>query len=325
MVRKIILDVDTGSDDAVAIMTAILSQDIDLLALCSVAGNKGIEYTTENTLRVVEALNAKVPVYKGAKEPLIKTMYPERFLRGKEIIRNDRVEDENGNEITIHPDYLNLPKANIKEENISATEFYLDYLRNTKEKITLVAVGPLTNLALALMIDEHIFDNVEEIIIMGGGHHITNSTSSAEFNIWYDPEAAHKVLKSNAKITFVPLDATHEACVTKQDCQKLKDLNTIASKFAAELCMDRIFIHNAMQPLAIPDSAAVHDALCIAYLIDPSVLMDVKHVHVHIGIGGYGDGQTIIDQRHYTEKANCYFAYHADREKFVEILLDTFK
>ena len=322
--RKIILDVDTGSDDAVAIMAAIKAKDIELVGLCSVAGNKPIDNTTENTLRVVEALGAKVPVYRGCKEPIVKSMYPERFTKGKEVIKNDRIVDDQGNEITIHPEYLDLPKASIKEEDISAVEFYLNYLRNTKEKITLVLVGPLTNFAMALMIDSSIVNNVEEIIIMGGGHHITNSTCAGEFNIWFDPEAAHKVLKCGAKITLVPLDATHEACVTKDDCKKLEDLGTVAGRFAAKLCHDRIFIHNAMQPLDIPDSAAVHDALCIAYLIDPSVLSDIRHVHVDIGIGGYGDGQTIIDQRFYTEEKNCYFAYHADRFKFVDILLNLF-
>lgn len=323
MTRKIILDVDTGSDDAVAIMTAILSSDIDLVALCSVAGNKPIDNTTENTLRVVEALNSNTPVYRGAREPLVKTMTPERFTRGKEVIKNDRIVDDEGNEITIHEDYLDLPKATIKEESVSATEFYLNYLRNAKEKVTLVLVGPLTNFALALMIDKTIVNNVEEIIIMGGGHHITNSTCSAEFNIWFDPEAAYKVLNSGAKITLVPLDATHEACVTKEDCKALEELNTVASKFAAKLCYQRIFIHNAMQPLEIKDAAAVHDALCIAYLIDPSVLSDIRHVHIDIGIGGYADGQTIVDQRFYTEEKNCYFAYHADRFKFVDILMKT--
>ena len=324
MVRKIILDVDTGSDDAVAIMTAILSKDVDVVGICSVAGNQPIDNTTENSLRVVQALGAHVPVYRGAREPLVKTMFPDRFVKGEKIV-NDRIVDKDGNEIKIHRDYLDLPKADIHEEDISAAEFYLKYLREAEEKITLVLVGPLTNFALALMIDNSIVKNVEEVIIMGGGHHITNSTSSAEFNIWYDPEAAHKVINCGAKVTLVPLDATHEACVTEEDCVALDNLGTLAGKFASELCRQRILIHNARQPLDIPDAAAVHDALCIAYLIDPSVLSDIRHVHVDIGIRDRAEGQTIIDQRYYTEDENCYFAYHADRHRFVEILLNTLK
>ena len=322
MARKIILDVDTGSDDAVAIMTAILSKDVDVVGICSVAGNQPIDNTTENSLRVVQALGAHVPVYRGAREPLVKTMFPDRFVKGEKIV-NDRIVDKDGNEVKIHRDYLDLPKAENHEEDISAAEFYLKYLREAKEKVTLVLVGPLTNFALALMIDNSIVKNVEEIVIMGGGHHITNSTSSAEFNIWYDPEAAHKVINCGAKVTLVPLDATHEACVTEEDCVALDNLGTLAGKFASELCRQRILIHNARQPLDIPDAAAVHDALCIAYLIDPNVLSDIHHVHVDIGIRDRAEGQTIIDQRYYTEDKNCYFAYHADRHRFVEILLNT--
>ena len=322
MARKIILDVDTGSDDAVAIMTAILSKDVDVVGICSVAGNQPIDNTTENSLRVVQALGAHVPVYRGAREPLVKTMFPDRFVKGEKIV-NDRIVDKDGNEVKIHRDYLDLPKAENREEDISAAEFYLKYLREAKEKITLVLVGPLTNFALALMIDNSIVKKVEEIVIMGGGHHITNSTSSAEFNIWYDPEAAHKVINCGAKVTLVPLDATHEACVTEEDCVALDNLGTLAGKFASELCRQRILIHNARQPLDIPDAAAVHDALCIAYLIDPNVLSDIRHVHVDIGIRDRAEGQTIIDQRYYTEDKNCYFAYHADRHRFVEILLNT--
>ena len=324
MARKIILDVDTGSDDAVAIMMALLSNDIDVIGICSVAGNQPIENTTENTLRVVQALGKKVPVYRGAREPLVKSMFPERFIKGAKIV-NDRIYDADGKEIKIHRDYLDLPKATIQEESICAAEFYLQYLRNAKEKVTLVLVGPLTNLALALMMDARIVSNIEEILIMGGGHHITNSTSAAEFNIWYDPEAAYKVINCGAKVTLVPLDATHEACVTEEDCKALEQLGTLAGKFACELCRQRILIHNAMQPLDIPDAAAVHDALCIAYLIDPSVLSDIEHVHVDIGFYHRAEGQTIIDQRYYTEDKNCYFAYHADRHKFVKLLMDTFR
>ena len=303
-------------------MTVILSKGVDVVGICSVAGNQPIDNTTENSLRVVQALGAHVPVYRGAREPLVKTMFPDRFVKGEKIV-NDRIVDKDGNEVKIHRDYLDLPKAESREESISAAEFYLKYLREAKEKITLVLVGPLTNFALALMIDNSIVKNVEEIVIMGGGHHITNSTSSAEFNIWYDPEAAHKVINCGAKVTLVPLDATHEACVTEEDCVALDNLGTLAGKFASELCRQRILIHNARQPLDIPDAAAVHDALCIAYLIDPNVLSDIRHVHVDIGIRDRAEGQTIIDQRYYTEDKNCYFAYHADRHRFVEILLNT--
>ena len=321
MARKIILDVDTGSDDAVAIMAAILSPDVHLEAVCSVAGNKDLDKTTENTLRVVQLLGADVPVYRGCREPLVKLLCPDRLARRGDMAKK---QDENGKVIQMHDDYLQIPEAVIQEQAIRAPEFYVQYLRAATEPITLVAVGPLTNLAVALMIDETIVSKIEEIVIMGGGYNITNVTPTAEFNIWYDPEAAQKVITSGAKITMVPLDATHAACITLDDCKAFRALHTVSGDFAAALCEQRIYMHSYGQPLAVPDAAAVHDALCIAYLIDPTVLRDVRHVHCVIGFRDFSEGQTILDPRYYTDEKNIYYAFDGDRFKFAKILCDLF-
>ncbi len=318
--RKIILDVDTGSDDAVAIMASILSKDIDTVAICSVAGNKDIDKTTENTLRVVELMKADIPVYRGCREPLVKLLCPDRLPVRKswEKVMKD------GREIQMHSDYLDIPEATIKEMPVRAPEFYVSYLRQSKEPVTIVAVGPLTNVAAALIIDETIVDKIEEIVIMGGGFDVANVTPAAEFNIWYDPEAAQRVINCGARVTVVPLDATHAACITLDDCAEFRALGTVSGKFAAELCEQRIAMHNATQPLDVPDAAAVHDALCIAYLIDPSVLKDVRHVHCDVGFRDFSEGQTMLDMRYYTEAKNCYFAFDGDRFKFSEILRGLF-
>ena len=319
MARKIILDVDTGSDDAVAIMAAILSPDIQLEAVCSVAGNKDIDKTTENTLLVVELLCAEVPVYRGCREPLVKFLCPDRLEREekKKVVKDGKV-------VEMHSDYLDIPTATIREQDISAVEFYVQYLRQAKEPVTLVAVGPLTNVAMALMVDGTIVEKIEEIVVMGGGYNITNVTPTAEFNIWYDPEAAQRVISSGVRVTMVPLDATHAACITLDDCKRFRALNTVSGDFAAELCEQRIVMHNAAQPLDVPDAAAVHDALCIAYLIDPGVLKDVRHVHCVVGFRDFCEGQTIVDPRYYTEEKNCYYAFDGDRFKFVDVLCDLF-
>jgi len=328
--RKIILDVDTGSDDAVAIMAAILSEDIDLVALCTVWGNLDIDHTTDNTLRLVEAMGmgGKIPVYKGCHTAMVKYLY------------NDRVEDshldgsgakvavdENGNEVHMHEPELALPPTTLKPEEQNAVSFYIDYLRNATEKVTLVPVGPLTNLGHALRIAPDIVKNIEEIVIMGGGDRQGNVTGSAEANIWHDPEAAEIVATCGAeRIVWVPLDATHSACLTLDDCNRFKELGTFAGDFAAELTAHRIVVHNYTQPLEIPDAAAVHDALCICYLIDPTVLDDLRPEHIHVSFGDWGDGETVIDRRDFNRPApNGWFAYHGDRVKFANILCDLFK
>lgn len=322
--RKIILDVDTGSDDAVAIMAAILSPDIQLEAICSVWGSRDIDTTTRNTLRVVQLMEADVPVYRGCRGPIAKNLCPDRLgPRRYDGGSNCRVEKD-GKLISMHADFDSIPEAVIREQEISAVEFYLRYLRETPEPVTLVATGRLTNIALALSADARIADNIREIVVMGGGYNMTNVTPSAEGNIFGDPEACQILLNSGVKITFVPLDATHEACVTADDCKRFRELGTVAGKFAAEQCEQRILIHNSFQPLDIPNAAAVHDPLCIVYLIDPTVLKDVRHVYCTVGLRDFSDGQTILDMRHYTEPANCWFAFGGDRIKYVEILCDLF-
>lgn len=323
MAKKIILDVDTGSDDAVAIMAAILSKDIQLEAVCSVAGNKDLDKTTENTLRVVQLLGSDVPVYRGCREPLVKFLCPDRLSRESRGCKGTIV-GEDGKVEMMHSDYLDIPPATIHEQPISAPEFYVQYLRKATEPVTLVAVGPLTNVAMALMLDGSIVEKIEEIVVMGGGYNITNVSPTAEFNIWYDPEAAQRVVHCGAKVTLVPLDATHAACLTLDDCERFQALGTVSGNFAAALCKQRIHMHTLGQPLAVPDAAAVHDALCIAYLIDPTVLKDVRHVHCDIGFRDFCEGQTILDPRYYTEEKNCYFAFDGDRFKFADILCDLF-
>ena len=320
MPRKIILDVDTGSDDACAIMLAYLRKEIDLVAVCTVKGNQKIEYTTENTLRIRELLNADFPVYKGCSGSMVKNVVYPRITP----TANADAYDEEGNKIHIHQELFDLPKAKRGVEEMSAPQFYVDYLNRVKEKITIVAVGPLTNLALALVIDPGIVKNIEEIVIMGGGCNITNATLAAEFNIYDDPEAAQRVLHCGARITMVPLDATHTAYITQEDADELRKIGNKPAVFAADLIDLRIRVHDYAQPLEVKHSCALHDPLCIAYLIDPEVLKDVRYCNVEVSLSGLTEGQTCVDQRAIQENRNVYFAFGGDHERFARILKEAF-
>ena len=320
MPRKIILDVDTGSDDACAIMLAYLRKEIDLVAVCTVKGNQKIEYTTENTLRIRELLNADFPVYKGCSGSMVKNVVYPRIPP----TANADAYDEEGNKIHIHQELFDLPKAKRGVEEMSAPQFYVDYLNRVKEKITIVAVGPLTNLALALVIDPGIVKNIEEIVIMGGGCNITNATLAAEFNIYDDPEAAQRVLHCGARITMVPLDATHTAYITQEDADELRKIGNKPAVFAADLIDLRIRVHDYAQPLEVKHSCALHDPLCIAYLIDPEVLKDVRYCNVEVSLSGLTEGQTCVDQRAIQENRNVYFAFGGDHERFANILKEAF-
>lgn len=199
--------------------------------------------------------------------------------------------------------------------------FYVNYLRASKEKVTLIPVGPLTNLGEALSIAPDIADKIEEIIIMGGGEMITNITLAAEANIWHDPEAAQIVINCGAKVTMVPLDATHSVALDMEDCKRLRSLHTFAGDFAALMTEQRIEFENAhIGPHKI--STAIHDALAVCTAIDKSVLTDVRPVYCQIGLAGYSSGQTIIDKRCIPDKANMDFAFEGDKEKFLSMLCE---
>ena len=321
MPRKIILDVDTGSDDACAIMLAYLHKDIDLIAVCTVKGNQPIEYTTENTLRIRDLLNADFPVYRGCSGSLVRNIIYPRLAPTP----NADAYDEQGNKVHIHQELFDLPASEGKVEELNAPNFYVDYLTKTQEKVTLVAVGPLTNLAVALVMEPKIAEKIEEIVIMGGGWNITNATLAAEFNIYDDPEAAQRVLHCGAKITMVPLDATHAAYISRDNARELRQIDTPASRFAADLIDLRIIVHDYAQPLAVPHTCALHDPLCIAYLIDPDVLKNVRLCNVEVSLSGLTEGQTCVDQRAIQENRNVYFAFDGDPELFSKIFIDAFR
>jgi inosine-uridine nucleoside N-ribohydrolase len=163
-------------------------------------------------------------------------------------------------------------------------------------------------------------------MIMGGGHAIGNVTPAAEFNVWADPEAAAKVLAAGfRKLTLVPLDATHRALVTRADCDRLAALGTPAGEAAAEFIGHRIGAHDELQQMEIEHSAPVHDALCIAALIDRT-LISTRRLHVAVETQGVLTvGRTVIDTNSRTRHApNCDVAFDADGRRFIDLLLATF-
>ena len=321
MPRKIILDVDTGSDDACAIMLAHLRPEIQLEAVCTVKGNQPLKYTTENTLRIRELLHADFPVYRGCAHGLVSDLVYPRIP----VTKNADAVDEYGNVLHIHKELFDLPESTGKCEEMPAPLFYVDYLSKAEEPVTVVMVGPLTNLAVALMIKPEIAEKIEEIVIMGGGHNITNVTLAAEFNIYDDPESALRVLHCGAKITMVPLDATHTAYISKEESRQLREIGTPEANFAADLIDLRIMVHDQVQPLEVKGSCALHDPLCIAYLIDPEVLQDVSLCNVEVSLSGITYGQTIVDQRYMQKERNVYYAFRGDHERFAKILVDAFR
>jgi len=313
MAKKLVLDVDTGTDDAVAIMLAALHPELDLLGVTTVNGNVEVERCTDNSLRVLEWIgHPDIPVYQGLTTPIVREDFP--------VARASK------RDAGVHMQVLPLPEARAKKQNLPAPMFLRQVFAERPGEITLIATGPLSNLAATLALDPAFAGNVKELIIMGGAVDQSNVTPAAEFNIWSDPEAAAKVLRAPFnKITLVPLDATHEALVSNADCARLRALGTPAGTATADLVEFRIKGYEAHQPTGSPQSAPVHDALCVACLVDRS-LIETQFVNVVVEtIGEYTIGATIVDHRHRTQrKPNCHVAFHADGAGFVAMLEQIF-
>lgn len=316
MKQKLILDVDTGTDDAVAIMMAALHPDLELIGVTTVNGNVPVENCTDNTLRVLDNINRSVPVYEGLSRPLARMDFPvaRAFRQAQKV------------ETTMHGLTLELPSATSRKSDQHAVNYLIETFNGTDaDEIVLIATGPLSNLAAAFALDPQLAQKIPKVIIMGGAHALGNVTPSAEFNIWADPEAARVTFLSGIRdLTVVPLDATHEAIVSLDDCQRLRALGTPAGDAAALFIERRIHAHDSTQPLETLHTAAVHDALCVAALVQPSVIETVDYFVDVETAGEIGVGTTFVDtNRRAGKEPNCHFAMHGDAGAFVDLMIKT--
>jgi inosine-uridine nucleoside N-ribohydrolase len=315
MTIRLLLDVDTGTDDAVAIMLAALHPDLDLVAITTVNGNVPVKNCTDNTLRTLDYIGkSSIPVYEGAPEPISRRDFP--------IPRATRGISE------IHGEHLDIPEAvTAAADGIGALAILEEYRAGGPGADTIqVATGPLTNVALALKLDPSLAARIPKLVIMGGGHEVPNVTPSAEFNIWADPEAAAVVLGSGiAEIILVPLDSTHRALISLEDCAAFRALGTPAGEATARFVQRRIEGYDATQPMSRPGAAPVHDALCVAYLIDPAVI-PIEKYYVDVETDGpLTVGRTVVDtHRRSGREPNVWVSLDADEKKFRDIMLAAF-
>ncbi len=306
MTHRIILDVDTGTDDAVALMVAALSPEIELLGATTVNGNTTVDNCTENTLRVFDYINrSDIPVFEGMSLPLSRP----NFVREEPS--------------QIHGDLLDVPPSRSKKQDQHAVDWLIETLLRSDGDIILVPVGPLTNIAAAIRKEPRILPKIAELVIMGGAHEHGNSTPSAEFNIWVDPEAARIVMNCGRPIRMIPLDATHRALVSQEDCVELRKLDTPAAHAAATFVEMRIKGYDRTQPMHRLGAAPVHDALAVCAILDPSIVT-TEFINVDVETTGeLTDGRTVCDFKRRSKRApNTHFATDADEPKFVRMLME---
>ncbi|MGE0283383.1 MAG: nucleoside hydrolase [Rhizobiaceae bacterium] len=255
--EKIILDCDPGHDDAIAILLAAGNPKIDLLGITTVSGNHNVENTTRNALSVCTAYGIKVPVTKGSPAPMI-----------SEQVLAIEIHGETG------LDGPELPPASFELDKRHAIDFIIDTVMAHEPKtVTLVPVGPWTNIGMAIRKEPRIVSRVKRVVGMGGAYTRGNITPGAEFNIYADAEAADVVFRADWDVTMVGLDLTHQALATPDLQDRVRAVGGPIAKFILDIWE---FIHTTHGGLLQIPYPAVHDACCVAAMIDPSVFTTEK-------------------------------------------------
>ena len=271
---KIILDCDPGHDDAVAIMMAARHPAIELLGLTIVAGNQTMQKNLRNTLNICQHLGLDVKVYPGCDRPLVREPRNAGDIHGESGLDG--------------PVFEPLVK---KPENQHAVTYIINTLMRSAEKITVVAIGPLTNIAMALRLQPRIVEKIERIIIMGGSYTDGNVTPAAEFNIYADGEAAKIVFTSGLDIVMCGLDVTRKVAVY----QSIIDRMAALDNKAGYLFKDMLEVYNRNQNRVFGiERGPLHDPVTIAYLLDEEVLT-LKNCYVDVDITGPSYGRTNCD------------------------------
>jgi inosine-uridine nucleoside N-ribohydrolase len=296
MSTPVLLDCDPGHDDAIAMLLALGSDELDVCGITTVAGNQTLEKTTANAIRVLElAGRAEIPVAAGA---------------GRPLVREPRVAAEVHGETGLDGPDLPPPQGEPLRQHA------VDFLAERIEGATLVATGPLTNVALLLA--RHPEAVPERIVLMGGAIAEGNVTPAAEFNIWADPEAAHRVFTSGLDVTMVGLDVTHQALVTSAHAEQLGQSGRIGT-VVAELLEFYGGFHRTVYGW---DGSPIHDAVAVAHVIDPT-LLELEHVNVRVDCQSeLCRGRTVADiWRRTGLEPNANVAVGIDSERFVDLLL----
>jgi inosine-uridine nucleoside N-ribohydrolase len=296
---KILLDCDPGHDDAIALLLALASPELELLGVTTVAGNQTLDKTTANAIRLLEFVGrTDIPVAAGADRPLVREQYVASYVHGETGM-----------------DGPDLPAAQGKPLDRHAVDFLADRIRDADGAVTLVPTGPLTNVALLLAL--HPDARPERIVLMGGAIAEGNVTPAAEFNIWADPEAAARVFGSGIDTTMVGLDVTHQALFSAAHAGRLTGR---VGRMVAEL-LD--FYGNFHKEVYDFDGSPIHDAVAVAHVIRDD-LVRTEHLNTEIDVESeLCRGRTVVDVwRRSGREPNSHVGVDIDADGFLELLVE---
>ncbi|MDO5720857.1 MAG: nucleoside hydrolase [Actinomycetaceae bacterium] len=304
--KRIVIDTDPGVDDAVAILLALKHPNLQVEALTTVAGNVDVEHTTTNALGILKlAGRSDIPVYRGADKP----------LERKTAHASDAHGDTGLGGVALDTEGVDTATG-------EAAQFIVDYTREHPDEITLVPIGPLTNIAKAVTLDPSIVDRVPELVIMGGAEFTGNITPSAEFNFWYDPHAADIVMRAGfKKITMVGLDATSQAFMSPGTRDLLRRLQDPIAQFIYDITEEYADFYWERRRLV---GAELCDALAVAAMVDEAVLEFVD-ANVEICVDGLCEGRSVVarTERYRDRTKNAAVGTRVDTKRFFELLLNT--
>ncbi|MEZ5752481.1 MAG: nucleoside hydrolase [Paracoccaceae bacterium] len=303
MARKIIIDTDPGQDDAVAILLALASPELEVLGITCVAGNVPLPLTTKNARVICElAGRPDIKVFAGCDAPLQRKLVTAEHVHGKTGL-----------------DGITLPDPVMPLQDQHAVDFIIDTLR-AQDGVTLVPIGPLTNIATALQRAPDIAARIDQIVLMGGAYfEVGNITPAAEFNIYVDPEAAEIVFKSGVPLVVMPLDVTHKALTTRPRIEAFRALGHVGEVVAS---WTDFFERFDMEKYG-SEGAPLHDPCTIAWLLDPT-LFTGREINVEIETQSpLTLGMTVADWWRVTgRKHNAFFVGDIDAERFYQMLTE---
>ena len=305
MSKKILFDTDPGIDDACAILLALASPELSVEGLSIVHGNCSLEQATTNALSILELANAgHIPVAKGCELPLVQPSLLAPETHGETGLG-----------------YAKLPEPRIRPLIQHGIDFLIEKIMSNPGEITLVAIGPLTNVALAIRQEPRIVEALKELIIMGGAiRHEGNTTALAEFNTYVDPQAAHIVYHAGIPTTLVPLDVTYQCILTVDDVKRLQQINSPITKFIADATRFYMEFHDAYQKV---DGCVINDPLALALTFAPKLCTYIElPVDVDIS-GGISMGKTVGDFYNYSKQPpNMRVALEVRARDFIDLFLE---
>ena len=300
MTVPILIDCDPGHDDAIAILLALASPEVELRGVTTVAGNQTLDKTTRNALKILElAGRTDIPVAAGADRPLTRTLRTAAHVHGESGL-----------------DGPDLPEPSARPADVDAVDLLAELI---EPGVVLVPTGPLTNVALLLQRHPDVRDRLDRIVWMGGAIAEGNVTPAAEFNAFVDPEAAAVVFASGIDLTMIGLDVTHQALFTPAHAERLRGTGA-AGRTVAELADFFLEFHRRLYRF---DGAPIHDAVAVAHVIDPT-LVETLRCNVAIETQSqHCDGRTVVDRWLVLDAPrNADVGIELESERFLELLVE---